>query len=279
MIHIHNLQFGYRRNKPDLFNDFNLSLERGRVYGLLGKNGTGKSTLLHLMCGLLTPRKGEILLNGVNVRKRLPVTLEDTFLIPEEFNLPPITLCTFMELNAPFYPRFSKEELVKYLHFFELDIDLNLGELSMGQKKKVFMSFGLATNTSLLIMDEPTNGLDIPGKSQFRKFITAGMSEEKCIVISTHQVKDVENILDHIIIMEKNRVLLNESYRNIANRFLFTESDDPQLKQRALYALPSLKGEYLVLPNDSDHESDINLEILFQAIITSPEKFITPLAN
>ena len=136
--------------------------------------------------------------HDVNVRLRQPVTLRDMFLVPEEFDLPPISLLSYVELNSPFYPRFSKEDMVKYLHYFEMDQDVNLGALSMGQKKKVFMSFALATNTSLLIMDEPTNGLDIPGKSQFRKFIASGMTDDKTIIISTHQVRDIDRILDHV---------------------------------------------------------------------------------
>ncbi|MEG0039726.1 MAG: ATP-binding cassette domain-containing protein, partial [Bacteroides sp.] len=176
MISVENLSFVYRKSKRAVLHDFSLSLQQGRVYGLLGKNGAGKSTLLYLMSGLLTPKSGKVLFNHTDVRRRLPVTLQDIFLVPEEFELPAVSLVSYIELNSPFYPRFSKEDMMKYLHYFEMDLEVNLGELSMGQKKKVFMSFALATNTSLLLMDEPTNGLDIPGKSQFRKFIASGMS-------------------------------------------------------------------------------------------------------
>ena len=188
MITVENLSFTYRKSKRAVLHDFSLSFESGRVYGLLGKNGAGKSTLLYLMSGLLTPKNGKVVFHDTDVRRRLPVTLQDMFLVPEEFELPSVSLVSYVELNSPFYPRFSKEEMIKYLHYFEMDIDIDLGSLSMGQKKKVFMSFALATNTSLLLMDEPTNGLDIPGKSQFRKFIASGMSDDKTIVISTHQV-------------------------------------------------------------------------------------------
>ena len=183
MITVENLSFLYRKSKRAVLHDFSLSLEKGRVYGLLGKNGAGKSTLLYLMSGLLTPKSGKVVYHDVDVRRRLPITLQDMFLVPEEFDLPPVSLISYIELNSPFYPRFSKEDMVKYLHYFEMDINIDLGALSMGQKKKVFMSFALATNTSLLLMDEPTNGLDIPGKSQFRKFIASGMTDDKTILI------------------------------------------------------------------------------------------------
>ena len=161
MITVENLSFTYRKSKRAVLRDFSLSFESGRVYGLLGKNGAGKSTLLYLMSGLLTPKNGKVMFHDTDVRRRLPVTLQDMFLVPEEFELPSVSLVSYIELNSPFYPRFSKEEMIKYLHYFEMDIDIDLGSLSMGQKKKVFMSFALATNTSLLLMDEPTNHMDM----------------------------------------------------------------------------------------------------------------------
>ena len=272
MIEIDNLSFAYKRSKPAVIQNFSLNLERGKVYGLLGKNGVGKSTLLYLMTGLLTPRSGRVLFEETDVRKRLPVTMQDIFLVPEEFELPPVSLVSFIELNSPFYPKFSKEDMMRYLHYFEMDMDLNLKTLSMGQKKKVFMSFALASNTSVLLMDEPTNGLDIPGKSQFRKFIASGMSDDRTIIISTHQVRDIDKILDHVVIMDNSHVLLDASTANICSKFLFVESDDRELAEAAIYTLPSIQGNFLMLPNTDDEESEINLELLFGAALTDPEK-------
>ncbi len=272
MLQIENISFSYRRGKKEVLHDFSLSLERGRVYGLLGKNGAGKSTLLYLMSGLLTPKSGKVMYHDTDVRRRLPLTLQDMFLVPEEFELPPISLVSYVELNSQFYPRFSKEDMVKYLHYFEMEQDIDLGSLSMGQKKKVFMSFALATHTSLLIMDEPTNGLDIPGKSQFRKFIASGMSDDRTIIISTHQVRDIDKILDHVVIMDDSRVLLDESTASICNKLLFLESDDHEMAKSALYTLPSVQGNFLMLPNLEDEESEINLELLFGATLAAPQK-------
>ncbi len=272
MLQVENISFSYRRGKKDVLDDFSLSLEKGRVYGLLGKNGAGKSTLLYLMSGLLTPKHGKVIYHDVDVRRRLPITLQDMFLVPEEFELPAISLVSYVELNSPFYPRFSKEDMMRYLHFFEMEQDINLGALSMGQKKKVFMSFALATNTSLLLMDEPTNGLDIPGKSQFRKFIASGMSDDKTIVVSTHQVRDIDKILDHVLIMDNKHVMLDASTTDICRKLLFVESDNRELAQKALYALPSVQGNYLMLPNADGEESEINLELLFGAALSSPGK-------
>ena len=272
MITVENLSFLYRKSKRAVLHDFSLSLEKGRVYGLLGKNGAGKSTLLYLMSGLLTPKSGKVVYHDVDVRRRLPITLQDMFLVPEEFDLPPVSLISYIELNSPFYPRFSKEDMVKYLHYFEMDINIDLGALSMGQKKKVFMSFALATNTSLLLMDEPTNGLDIPGKSQFRKFIASGMTDDKPILISTHQVRDIDKVLDHVLIMDNSRVLLNESTMSICDKLFFTESENRELLQSSLFSTPSIQGNFLLLPNESGEDSEINLELLFNATLAVPER-------
>ena len=272
MIKVENLSFTYPKSKHMVLHDFSFSLEAGRVYGLLGRNGAGKSTLLYLMTGLLTPKKGKIMYHDINVRSRLPMTLQDMFLVPEEFELPSISLKKYIDLNAPFYPNFSKEDMYKYLHCFEMDMDVNLGALSMGQKKKVFMSFALATNTSLLLMDEPTNGLDIPGKSQFRKFLASGMTDNKTIVISTHQIRDIDKMLDSVMIMDESRVLLNESTVHICEKLCFKESDDRSLIDKALFAVPSLHGNSLLLLNEHNEDSDINIELLFNAILAQPQK-------
>lgn len=210
--------------------------------------------------------------HDTDVRRRLPVTLRDMFLVPEEFDLPSVPLMSYVRLNSLFYPRFSKEDMMKYLHYFEMEMDINLGALSMGQKKKVFMSFALATNTSLLLMDEPTNGLDIPSKSQFRKFIASGMSDDKTIVISTHQVRDIDKALDHVVIMDKSQVLLNEATTRITEKLLFVESDDRELLKDALFSTPSVQGNSIMLVNENEEESDINLELLFNATLSCSEK-------
>ena len=272
MLQVKNISFSYGRRKPEVLSDFSFSLEKGRVYGLLGKNGVGKSTLLYLMCGLLTPKHGRVMYHGLDVRKRLPETLRDMFLVPEEFDLPAVSLVQFVELNSPFYPNFSKEDMMTYLHLFEMDWNIHLGGLSMGQKKKVFMSFALATHTSLLLMDEPTNGLDIMAKSQFRKFIASGMSDERTIVISTHQVRDIDNVLDHVVIMNNSCVLLDESIARVTERLAFVESDSPALAEEALYKLPSVQGNSLLLPNREGVETKLNLELLFGAVLANPEK-------
>ncbi len=155
------------------------------------------------------------MLDGVNVRKRLPSTLREIFLVPDEFELPRVSLQSYIRTNSPFYPNFSIDDLKLYLQTFGMTADVNLGELSLGQRKKIFMSFAMATHTRVLLMDEPTNGLDIPGKRQFREFIKAGISSDRLFVVSTHQVKDIEEVLDHIMIIHRNEVVSNMSTAEI----------------------------------------------------------------
>lgn len=272
MLSIQNLTFAYSRRKPPVIRDFSLSIARGGIYGLLGRNGAGKSTLLYLIAGALTPRSGKVLYDDIDTRRRLPQTLSEIFIVPEEFNLPPVSFSEFVKRNAPFYPRFSMDDLQRHTEIFDLSLTDNLGALSMGQKKKAYMSFALATNTSLLIMDEPTNGLDIPGKSSFRRLIASAMTDDRTVLISTHQVRDIERLLDHVIIMDNHGVLLNKSVYDITERLTFKVTDSPDVVARALYSQPGVGGTNVVLINDSGDETPVNLETLFEFSLSNPQK-------
>lgn len=272
MIEIQNLSFSYGKRKPKVFDDFSLKLDKGAVYGLLGKNGTGKSTLLYLMTGLLRAKQGKIFYKGIDVSLRYPLTLQDMFLVPEEFTLPSVSLKQYVKLNAPFYPQFSHELLSSCLRDFDMNEEIHLGELSMGQKKKAFMCFALATNTSLLVMDEPSNGLDIPSKSQFRKVIASGMSEDKSVIISTHQVRDVDSLLDHVIIIDGTQVLLNASVKDICEKLYFAEQRLNDPTDNVLYMQPSVQGNSVILPNTYQEETNLNLELLFNAMLAERVK-------
>ena len=272
MLEVENLSFRYGKRRAKVLEDFSMKLDKGSVYGLLGKNGTGKSTLLYLMAGLLRPQTGNVLYKGVDVKKRYPDTLQDMFLVPEEFALPNVSLKQYVKMNAPFYPNFSEELLNACLRDFDMNEDIHLGELSMGQKKKAFMCFALATNTSLLMMDEPTNGLDIPSKSQFRKVIASGMSDDKAVIISTHQVRDIDSLLDHVLIMDGSKLLLNESVSTICEKLYFAEQGVNEPTDGALYVQPSVQGNSVILPNTYHEDSKLNLEVLFNATLAERVK-------
>lgn len=264
--------YGWRQQKS-VFSDFSLSLERGKVYGLLGLNGAGKSTLIYLMAGLLTPKSGRVTIDGCNVRDRLPSTLGNLFVVPEEFELPRMSLKEYATLNGALYPRFSYEDMLRNLEIFDINPEIkSLSSLSMGQKKKVLMSFAFATHTDLMLMDEPTNGLDIPGKSQFRRLVASEMSDNRTIVISTHQVRDIDNCIEHVVIIDHSKVLLDESVASITSKLQFVENGTATDAQRAIYSQPSVMGYSIVVPNNGGDETEVNLETLFNATLGNSDK-------
>ncbi len=270
MLNIDNVSYSYSRKGQKVLDDFSLSLSSGGVYGLLGPNGAGKSTLLNLIIGALTPTSGNVTFDGLDTRRRLPAVLSDIFLVPEEFVLPPMSLARYAKLYGKLYPRFSEEDMKRHLDTFEVPSDVRLDALSMGQKKKVFMSFAMACNTRVLLMDEPTNGLDIPGKSAFRRFAAGSMTDERIFVISTHQVRDVDRLLDHILIMNHSRVLLSTTVAEIQKRLKFSETVDRAVIDSALHSIPSISGSSVILPNEDGNDTDLNLELLFDFVLHKP---------
>ncbi len=265
MIEINNLDFGYRGDKKQVFDGLNLTFEENKIYGLLGKNGMGKSTLLYLIAGLLRPKKGSVSFNGIATQERRVETLQDIFIVPEEFEIPHTSLKGFIKMHKDFYPNFNEEVLVQCLKDFELEETPDLKKLSMGQKKKVYMSFALASGTRVLLMDEPTNGLDIPSKSLFRKVIMQNMQDDTTLIISTHQVHDIESLLDHIVILDNSKIIMNESVADITEKYSFTFRQ-PGDNDGVLYAEPALQGNATIaLKSEDEEETALNLELLFNA--------------
>lgn len=271
MLTVSEITYSYSKRKPPVLSNYSLQVEQGTICGLLGRNGAGKSTLLYLITGLLRPQRGEIVYNGLIPEQRKVDFLSDVYLVPEEYSLPNVKLEEFISVNAPFYPKFSLEALYGHLDTFELGSDIHLGQLSMGQKKRVLVSFALACNTSLLVLDEPTNGLDIPGKRLFRKAVLNGMTDDKTVIISTHQVYDVEKILDHVIITDTPGVLLDAPVMEITSKLRFNYTNDRERIANALIALDAPGGANIVEVADGCDESDINLESLFELTRQRPD--------
>ena len=267
MVSIQNLHFSYK--KKVVFNGLDLEFKPGHIYGLLGKNGMGKSTLLRSMAGLLFPKKGKVSVNEFNPAHRQPQFLQSVYMVPEEFYLPNILIEAFVDAYAPFYPQFNTSQFQQYLQSFEIPRDSTLQNMSYGQKKKVLISFALATNAKLLLMDEPTNGLDIMSKSQFRKVLAEAINEERCIIVSTHQVKDLENLIDRVTIIDEGKILFDQNVEAIVQKLSFRYAfDDAEVKE-AFYAEPSLRGSVVVTANTEGDEGKLDLELLYKAIVTN----------
>jgi ABC-2 type transport system ATP-binding protein len=274
MIDIKNVDFSYSRNTKLLLG-LSLKLETGRIHGLLGKNGEGKSTLLKLISGLVFPIHGNIAVMGFDPQKRTPEMLQDIFFLPEELPQLPLSIKNYEEVYAPFYPNFSAEQFNQYLKEFDIDDKkAMLNKLSHGQKKKVFVSFGLATNTKLLLMDEPTNGLDIPSKGQFRRMVASAVDETRCLIISTHQVRDLDSLIDSIMIMEGHEIVFNEPNENITKKLLFKVAEHNDTDASVIYSEDSLRGLYQVRENTTGEESKLDIELLFNAVFTDKKRIM-----
>jgi len=269
MIEINNVSFGYTRKKL-LYKKLQLTLTTGNIYGLLGKNGAGKSTLLKNIIGLLYPLEGSISVNGHAPARRAPSFLETIYLIPEEVHVPAVTIDRYIDLFAPFYPLFNREQLMAYLEKLEVATADKLSTLSFGQQKKFIIAFALACNTKVLLLDEPTNGLDIPSKKRFRQLIAAVMSEERMIFISTHQIKDLDNLIDQVIIVDEGQLLLNASISAISEKLSFKTVEQIPADRPVLYEEDALKGKAIVVENSGKEQTKINLEHLFNAITENP---------
>lgn len=267
MVSIQNLHFSYKKKK--VFDGLNLEFKPGHIYGLLGKNGMGKSTLLRNLAGLLFPKEGTIRVNEYKPAERLPQFLQSVYMVPEEFYLPNISIEDFLKAYAPFYAQFNHQQFQRYLQTFDIPRDSTLQHMSYGQKKKVLISFALASNAKLLLMDEPTNGLDIMSKSQFRKVLAEAINEDRCIIVSTHQVKDLENLIDRVTIIDEGKILFDQNVEAIVQKLSFRYAfDDAEVKE-AFYAEPSLRGSVVVAANTEGDEGKIDLELLYKAIVTN----------
>lgn len=271
MIHLDQVSFGYSKRQK-LFENLSLTLEGGHIYGLLGKNGAGKSSLLRNMAGLLFPSGGKIEVAGFEPKKRLPAFLQDIFFVPEEIYLPSVTVEKYLDIQAPFYPKFDESLFRKFIAEFDIPQGNKLTGMSYGQKKKVLIAFALATNTRVLIMDEPTNGLDIPSKADFRKLVSSVLDHNRLILISTHQVRDLDNLIDSIIILEDSKVLISHTLESISERLCFGTLPSVEFDDRVLYSEPSLRGYRAVFENSTREETRVDLEHLFNAVIENPAR-------
>ena len=277
MINCKQLTFSYNKGKKVL-DEISFSMTPGRIYGLLGDNGVGKSTLIHLMCGLLKPNSGSVCFGDTEMFSHRPEPLSDLFIVSEESMFPNIKLKDFIKSTAPFYPKFSIEDMRRYLQIFDLDEHVNMKALSMGQKKKVVISFALATNVSVLLMDEPTNGLDITAKAHFRQLISAYVdSGERSVLISTHQIRDIDTLLDHLLILKCDKLLIDSSVESIGQVFNFGLYASDNLPEDYIFAHPSPGGYIVVTHNESKEYAEINIELLYQAFKESPEQILAGL--
>ena len=270
MISIQDISFSYRSKQ--LFSGMDLFLPGGGICGLLGKNGAGKTSLLKLMSGLLFPQQGALMVGGKIPSKRAPEFLEDLFFIPEEFKLPPVTPEKYRWLFAPFYPRFDTVLYTDFLEKFEVDCRVNLHQCSYGQRKKCLIAFGLASNCRLILLDEPTNGLDIPSKRQFRKLLASVLTGGRLFVIATHQVRDLESLIDPVVILDNGKIIFNHSLEEITSHLRVELMPALPETDSVLFSEKTIGGVKAVLADSNETGGFIDLETLFNTVIENPDQ-------
>ena len=268
MITIENTSYGYKSN-PLIFNNISLEIGNG-IYGLLGENGVGKTTLMHLICGLLFPKNGKCSIDGRNTAERQPEGLARYFFLPEEMQMPTESIVSFAARHSVFYPHFNQEEFDLNLEELKIDRKQKLSSVSYGQQKKAMLAYAFALHTPYTLLDEPTNGLDITSRQALKRIISRSMDDESTLLISTHQAHDFENLLDHLIILGKGEILLNRSLDEISNRLLFARTSI--LPEESIYSEENLSGYFSIIPNEDGEENTPDIELLYKAVLQQPEK-------
>lgn len=266
MIKINDVTFKHQK-QFSLFNNLNFEQNSGNIVGLLGKNGAGKSTLLKLISGLLKPKKGDIFVDDYIPFDRNPNFLEDVFLVTDEPYLPSLTIKAYTKIFALLYKKFDKDKMSKILREFDLLEDQKLDGMSHGQQKKFVIAFALSSNCKMLLLDEPTNGLDIPSKSVFRKVLVNSVEEDQLVIISTHQVKDIEKIIDKIVVLENGHIVFEEDTYTITEKIKFQRMISVSENDDVIYSEKTHDGYHAILPVENRlEETEIDIELLFNAI-------------
>ena len=268
MITLKELSFSYSRKK-EVLDRINLEVGSGHICGLLGKNGEGKTTLLNLLSGQIFPVQGSCLVLEEIPAERNARFLQQIFLLPEEISMPEVTAIEYIKMYAPFYPTFRDDICKACVESFEINLSDRLSKMSQGQRKKVAITLALAAHTPLLLMDEPTNGLDIPSKATFRRLVASLIDDNQTVIISTHQVRDLESLIDTVLILDQRQILLNKTLNEIGEKLYF----GPLLpEEKALYSEPTPQGTIGVTAREDKEETAVSLELLFNAAITYPKE-------
>lgn len=268
MITLKELSFSYSRKK-EVLDRINLEVGSGHICGLLGKNGEGKTTLLNLLSGQIFPDQGSCLVLEEIPSERNARFLQQIFLLPEEISMPEVTAIEYIKMYAPFYPTFRDDICKACVESFEINLSDRLSKMSQGQRKKVAITLALAAHTPLLLMDEPTNGLDIPSKATFRRLVASLIDDNQTVIISTHQVRDLESLIDTVLILDQRQILLNKTLNEIGEKLYFGPL---QPEEKALYSEPTPQGTIGVTAREDKEETAVSLELLFNAAITYPKE-------
>lgn len=274
MIDIKEVSFAYKRGRK-VYSDLNLRLQRGSIVGLLGRNGEGKSTLLKLISGQVVANSGQVLSLGIDSGNRNVKLLQQVYMLAEEPIVPRVSVRDYFDMLTPFYPSYDASIADEVLSEFGVDWSWRLAEISLGQRKKALIALAISLRTPILLLDEPTNGLDIPSKSIFRRLLAKYGGDDQLIIISTHQVRDLEQLIDHIVMIDANRIVCNSSITHITERLRF-DMLSPSSAVEPIYKEAGVVGEYGVWERvEGETDGSFSMELFFNAMIAQRERMQT----
>lgn len=262
-IKIENVWYAYRKGVYAM-NGVTAAIAPG-IHLLLGPNGAGKTTLMKLLCGMLQPSAGEIMIDGVDISSRQPAGMEKVFYLPEDMNFPLSTIEDMAQRHAVFYPNFSREKLEANLREFGLRADDRLEAMSLGWRKKACIAYALALNTEVLLLDEPANGLDIQSKKSLNKVLASNCDDGRIIIVATHTVHEMQALFDGVMLLNQGQMPLMADVYELGQKYAFVTSEQPI--DDAVYSEPSMSGFRCMIPNDGGIESQVDFILLYQAIM------------
>ncbi|SEO06312.1 ABC-2 type transport system ATP-binding protein [Amphibacillus marinus] len=266
MINCENVSFNYR--KKAIYQNFNWCLKAGTICGLLGPNGAGKTTLFNMLAGLVFPTKGEINIAGHNPSKREAAFYRQFAYVAETLPCPSMSPMVYATLCGPLYPNYSPERFLQLAEAFELDIEQNFNAFSAGDLRKAWLAIVLACQTALILLDEPSKGLDIKAQASLRKALAETAAAGSRILLSTHHVREVEGILDHVTIINRGgKLLLNAEVAQLYQHYSLIEAAQEHQLPSDILAKQRLTMGWVGLVNQpAQTMQDIPLELLFSGL-------------
>jgi ABC-2 type transport system ATP-binding protein len=215
LLRIHHLSKSFGRKK--VLKDFDLAIESGRVYGLLGRNGEGKTTLARILMGVIPADGGELLYKGRRIGFRDSTYKREFGYVPEDpFFYEDMTVRGLLDFNSRFYPKWDWKRAAADLERFSLEPKSKVGTLSRGTKLKLGLAVALAAAPEFLILDDPTSGLDVPTRQDFlREIIRELAASGTTILFATHLVHELERIVERLLILQGGRLVLDEDFEKV----------------------------------------------------------------
>ncbi len=217
ILNIKNLAKSFGRKK--VLENFNMTLQKGKVHGLIGKNGEGKTTLARMIMGIIPSSEGEIFYKDQKIEFKHTLYKKEIGYIPEDsFFYSWMTIKDLLDFNSSFYPKWNSKKANEFLEKFSLDKKQRIRTLSRGMKLKLGLIVALVSEPELLILDDPTSGIDVPTRQDFLRGIIRELSEAgTTILFSTHLIHELERIVDHLSILQDGHLILDEDYQKIKN--------------------------------------------------------------